>query len=139
MAHVERLGGIVEAVKSGAIQAEVARQAYLFEQKILSGEISKVAVNRHVAPAGETAAPELELYSFDPQVQEAQRAKLRQLRAQRDGGTVTRALERLRDETRSSGNLMEPILDAVRAYATLGEMAGALKDVFGEHKEPVGF
>src|SRR5215467_14619722 len=50
LAHVDRLGGIVEAVKSGAIQAEVARQAYLFEQKLLSGEIAKVGVNRHAAP-----------------------------------------------------------------------------------------
>jgi methylmalonyl-CoA mutase N-terminal domain/subunit len=136
--HVERLGGIVEAVKSGAIQSEVARQAYLYEKKLLSGEIPKVAVNRHVAPDAESAPPDLELYSFDPVVHEAQVAKLRALRAGRDGAAVTRALARLRDEARGSTNLMEAILEAVRAYATLGEIAGALKDVFGEHKEPAG-
>src|SRR5262247_1465903 len=72
MAHVERMGGIVEAVRSGALQAEVARQAYRFERQLLSGEVAKVAVNRHVAPDATRAQPELELYSFDPQVYEAQ-------------------------------------------------------------------
>ena len=139
MAHVEALGGIVEAVKSGAIQAEVARQAYLFEQKLLSGEIPKVGVNRHVAPDAESQGRDLELYRVDPRAAEAQLAKLERLRGERDPRAVSRALSRLRDEARGPGNLMEPILDAVRAYATLGEMAGALKDVFGEHKEPVRF
>ncbi len=139
MAHVEALGGIVEAVKSGAIQAEVARQAYLFEQKLLSGEIPKVGVNRHVAPDAESQGRDLELYRVDPRAAEAQLAKLERLRGERDPRVVSRALSRLRDEARGPGNLMEPILDAVRAYATLGEMAGALKDVFGEHKEPVRF
>lgn len=138
MAHVERLGGIVEAVKSGAIQSEVARQAYLFEKKLLSGDVAKVGVNRHLAPEGATAPAQLELYSCDPSVHEAQLAKLRRLRADRDGPAVARALDRLRDEARGAGNVMEPVLEAVRAYATLGEMAAAFKDVFGEHKEPVG-
>jgi methylmalonyl-CoA mutase N-terminal domain/subunit len=137
--HVERLGGIVEAVRTGAIQAEVARQAYRFERGILSGEIPKVTVNRHVAPDAEAApGQQLELYAFDESVVRAQVAKLARLRAQRDGAAVRRALDRLRDEARGSSNLMEPILEAVRAYATLGEVAAAMKDVFGEHKEPVG-
>ena len=139
MAHVETLGGIVEAVKSGAIQAEVARQAYLFEQKLLSGEIPKVGVNRHVAPDAESQGRDLELYRVDPRAAEAQLARLERLRRERDPRAVSRVLSRLRDEARGPGNLMEPILDAVRAYATLGEMAGALKEVFGEHKEPVRF
>jgi len=138
MEHVDRLGGIVEAVKSGAIQSEVARQAYLYEKKLLAGEIPKVAVNRHLAPETERAEAPLELYACDPQVHEAQTAKLRRLRAERDGSAVTRVLGRLRDEARGTGNLMAPILEAVRVYATLGEMASALRDVFGEYKEPVG-
>jgi methylmalonyl-CoA mutase, N-terminal domain len=140
MAHVERLGGIVEAVKSGAIQAEVARQAYLFEQKLLSGEIAKVGVNRHVAPdARPEASAQLELYRLDQAVTEAQVSRLRRVRAGRDRAGVDRALARLRGECRGTGNLMEPILDAVRAYATLGEISSTMKDVFGEHKEPVRF
>jgi len=140
LAHVEALGGIVEAVKSGALQAEVARQAYRFEQQLLSGEVAKVGVNRHVAPdeAG-SEAPALELYAFDPKVEATQRAGLVRVRSGRDGAAVERALGRLRDEARGKSNLMEPILAAVRTYATLGEIAGALKDVFGEYKEPVRF
>jgi methylmalonyl-CoA mutase N-terminal domain/subunit len=139
LAAVERMGGIVEAVKTGAIQAEVARQAYLFEQKVASGEIPKVAVNCHVGDRAAAADPEVELYRFDPRVAEAQVAKLARVRSQRDGASVAGTLRRLRDEARGSGNLMEPIMEAVTAYATLGEIAQAMKDVFGEHKEPVKF
>src|SRR5499426_2912181 len=76
MAAVERMGGIVEAVRSGALQAEVARQAYRFERQLLSGEVAKVAVNRHVAPDATRAQQELELYAFDPQAYEAQITRL---------------------------------------------------------------
>jgi methylmalonyl-CoA mutase N-terminal domain/subunit len=140
MERVEEMGGIVEAIRSGAIQAEVARQAYRFEQLMLSGEYPKVAVNRHVAPdAGREASSALELYAFDPKVAEAQVARLRRLRRERDQGVVDRALARLRDGARGSDNLMPSVIEAVRAYATLGEMAGALREVWGEHKEPTAF
>jgi methylmalonyl-CoA mutase, N-terminal domain len=140
MAKVERLGGIVEGVKSGAIQAEVARQAYRLEQQLLSGEYPKVAVNRHVAPdADREASAALELYAFDPKVAEAQVGKLERLRRERDGSAAARALTRLRDQARGTENLMPAILEAVRAYATLGEMATSLQEVWGEHKEPLVF
>jgi methylmalonyl-CoA mutase N-terminal domain/subunit len=138
--RVGRMGGIVEAVKTGAIQTEVARQAYRFEQMMLSGEYPKVGVNRHLAPdAKREASDALELYAFDPRAAEAQVARLRRLRRERDQGAVDRTLGRLRDVARGADNLMPPILDAVRAYATLGEMAAALRDVWGEHKEPTAF
>ena len=70
---------------------------------------------------------------------EAQVARLDRIRRERDNSAVERVLVRLRDEARATANLMEPILEAVKAYATLGEISGALKDVFGEHKEPVKF
>jgi methylmalonyl-CoA mutase N-terminal domain/subunit len=140
LAKVDRMGGIVEAVKSGAIQAEVARQAYRFEQMMLSGEYPKVAVNRHVAPDAEReASRSLDLYAFDPGAAGAQVERLRRVRGERDPAAVERALARLRDAARGTTNLMPPILDAVRAYATLGEMAGALREVWGEHKEPLVF
>jgi methylmalonyl-CoA mutase N-terminal domain/subunit len=137
--HVRELGGIVEAVKSGAIQAEVARQAYLFEQKVNSGEIPKVGVNCHVGE--EAAAPDqaVELYAFDQRVADAQVAKLAAVRAARDDAAARAALRRLTDEARGTANLMPAIVEAVRVYATLGEINRAMKDVFGEHKEPVRF
>jgi methylmalonyl-CoA mutase, N-terminal domain len=137
LGRVERMGGIVEAVKSGAIQAEVARQAYLYEQRIVSGEVPKVAVNCHVGEQPVEADRDVELYSFDPRTTEAQLAKLARIRAQRDNGVVNTTLDRLTDEARGRQNLMEPIMEAVKAYATLGEMAQAMRRVFGEHQEAV--
>jgi methylmalonyl-CoA mutase N-terminal domain/subunit len=137
LAAVERMGGIVEGVKSGAIQAEVARQAYRFEQAMVSGEIPKVAVNCHVGERAAEADRDVELYAFDPRVSETQLAKLARVRRERDGAAVQVALGRLADEARGPANLMPPILEAVKAYATLGEICQAMKRVFGEHKEPV--
>jgi methylmalonyl-CoA mutase N-terminal domain/subunit len=139
LARLDAMGGIVEAVKTGALQAEVARQAYRFEQQLAAGEIKKVGANCY---AGEGTAPadtDVELYRFDPRVAEAQIARLQRVRRQREGAAVTAALARLTDEARGSGNLMEPIGECVKAYATLGEIADAMKRVFGEHKEPVKF
>ena len=139
LAQVERMGGIVEAVKSGALQAEVARQAYLFERKLVSGEIPKVAANCHVGERPVEADREVEVYAFDPKVVESQLARLARVRRERDDRTARTALRRLSDGARGAGNLMEPIMECVKAYATLGEIARAMKDVFGEHKEPVKF
>src|SRR2546428_11801872 len=86
LAHVGRMGGIVEAIRSGAIQAEVARQAYLFEQRLASGEIPKVAVNCHVGDKPAEADREVELYSFDAKVVEGQLARLQRTPGGRGGG-----------------------------------------------------
>ena len=137
VAAVERMGGIVEAVKSGAIQAEVARQAYLFEQKLASGEVPKVAVNCHVGDGAADADRDVELYGFDPQAAETQVAGLARVRRERDDGQARAALRRLTDTARGETNMMDAIMEAVKAYATLGEINRAMKDVFGEHKEPV--
>ncbi|MET0485531.1 MAG: methylmalonyl-CoA mutase family protein [Candidatus Rokuibacteriota bacterium] len=134
---VERMGGIVEAVKTGALQAEVARQAYRFEQAMLSGEIPKVAVNCHVGDHPAEADRDVELYAFDPKVAQTQVDKLARVRRERDGAAVEAARRRLHDAARGEANLMPPILEAVKAYATLGEINQTLKSVFGEHKEPV--
>jgi methylmalonyl-CoA mutase N-terminal domain/subunit len=137
LAAVERMGGIVEAVKSGALQAEVARQAYRFEQAMVSGEIPKVAVNCHVGEQPAAADQDVELYAFDPTVAQSQLAKLARVRRERDDGRAQASLGRLTDEARGAGNLMPAIMECVKAYATLGEICAAMKRVFGEHKEPV--
>ncbi len=139
LAHVERMGGIVEAVKSGAIHAEVARQAYLFEQKINSGEVAKVGVNCYVGDGAAEADRAVELYAFDQHVADVQVAKLAKIRKERDDRAARAALRRLTDDARGTANLMPAIVEAVKAYATLGEINRAMKDVFGEHKESVAF
>jgi methylmalonyl-CoA mutase N-terminal domain/subunit len=137
MAAVERMGGIVEAVKTGALQAEVARQAYRFEQAMVAGEIPKVAVNCHVGDRPAAADQDVEVYAFDPTVAATQVAKLARVRRERDDGAARAALRRLAEEARGTANLMPPIVEAVKAYATVGEICQAMKSVFGEHKEPV--
>jgi methylmalonyl-CoA mutase N-terminal domain/subunit len=137
LAAVERMGGIVEAVKTGALQAEVARQAYRFEQAMVAGEIRKVAVNCHVGEGPAAADQDVEVYAFDPTVAATQVAKLARVRRERDDGAARAALRRLAEEARGPANLMPPIVEAVKAYATLGEICQAMKSVFGEHKEPV--
>jgi len=119
------------------ILAEVARQAYRFEQALASGEVGKVGVNCHVADGAAPADPEVELYAFDAAVAATQVAKLTRVRRERDDRAARAALARLSDEARGTGNLMPAIVEAVKAYATLGEINRAMKDVFGEHKEPV--
>src|SRR5438445_6238086 len=85
LAHVERMGGIVEAIRSGGIQAEVARQAYLFEQRMVSGEIPRVAVNCHVGEAAAEADRDEELYAFYRKAPAARVVKLERTPGPRQG------------------------------------------------------
>ena len=97
----------------------------------------KVAVNCHVGDRPAEADREVELYAFDPRVAERQVARLAAVRRERDDRAARAALSRLTDEARSTANLMPAIMEAVKAYATLGEICQAMKTVFGEHKEPI--
>ena len=132
----EEWGGIVKAISEGYVQREVARQAYLYEKGIQEGTIIKVGVNKYRM---EEEAREVELHEYRPEAAEEQRARLAQVKAERDGAAVSQALESLRQAAAGSENVMPYVLEAVRAYATLGEMTQVLKDVFGEFREPVGF
>jgi methylmalonyl-CoA mutase N-terminal domain/subunit len=135
MDKVGSMGGIVKAISEGYIQREVARQAYLYEQGVQRGEITKVGVNKYRIEEEER---DVELHEYKPEQAEGQIRRLNKVRAERDGMKVSEALERLRHAAEGTENLMPYIMEAVRAYATLGEMTQVLKDVFGEFKEPVG-
>jgi methylmalonyl-CoA mutase N-terminal domain/subunit len=128
------MGGIVKAISEGLIQREVARQAYLYERGIQSGEIVKVGVNKYRIEEEER---DVELHEYRAGQADEKIRRLNKLRSERDGRQVTESLERLRQAAAGKGNLMPYIMDAVRAYATVGEMTQVLKDVFGEFREPV--
>ena len=130
------MGGIVKAVSEGRVQAEVARQAFLYEQKLQRGEIVKVGVNKYRAE-GEKVSQEVELHEYKPEATEEQLRRLAQVKAERDTNAVQAALSRVRDDAQANVNLMPAMLQAVRAYATVGEITGVLKQVFGEFREPV--
>jgi methylmalonyl-CoA mutase N-terminal domain/subunit len=135
MEEVERIGGMVKAVESGYIQREVSRQAYIRAKKIESGEIVKVGVNRYVLDEEKT---DIEFHPFNPAVAEEQKKRLEDIKRRRDGKEVEAALGELKETAGSGGNVMPSILQAVKCYATLGEITKVFKEVFGEFREPIG-
>jgi len=129
---IDEMGGVVAAIEQGYIQREIERSAYRLGQSIESGERVVVGVNRFVSDA----EPRLKLLRIDEQVAARQIEKLAHVRAGRDNAGVARALAAVAETARGGDNLMPPVLDAVRAYASIGEICGALRSVFGEYREP---
>jgi methylmalonyl-CoA mutase N-terminal domain/subunit len=133
--RIEALGGVIPAIEVGFFQREIAEAAFRYQQEIDSGRRIIVGVNKYVADEP-LAIPLLEM---DAEGERRQVERLQQVRAQRDGSAVQRSLQRLRDAAHGDENLMYPILDAVKAYATLGEICQVFREVFGEYQEPVFF
>jgi methylmalonyl-CoA mutase N-terminal domain/subunit len=128
---IDEMGGMVAAIERSYPQKEIAESAYLFQQAVERREKIIVGVNGYVA---ENEPPVPTLY-IDEAAGERQLAKLERLRRERDEAKVQRALAALREAAAGSRNTMPPILDAVRAYATIGEMCDALRQVWGEYEE----
>jgi methylmalonyl-CoA mutase N-terminal domain/subunit len=128
---IDAMGGMVEAIERGFPQREIAESAYRFQQAVDRRDKIIVGVNDYVQ---ENEAP-IEILYIDETVAERQLDRLERLRRERDGDRVRRALDELRATARGTGNLMDPLLEAVRAYATIGEMCDALRDVWGEYEE----
>ncbi len=136
MGEVDRWGGIVHAVSEGLVQAHVSRRAYEQEMGIRSGKIRKVGVNCYRVEAEE---PDVELHPYRPEEAERARQRLAKLRRERSGEEVARRLDRVRAAAASGENVMPAVMEAVTAYATVGEVMGALKAEFGAFREPVRF
>jgi methylmalonyl-CoA mutase N-terminal domain/subunit len=132
--RIDAMGGMVDAVERGFPQREIQEAAFRFQQAVERKEKLIVGVNEHVMED----RPIPTLY-IDEAVEREQVQGVRSLRERRDGKRVRKALEELKDAARGTDNLMPPILEASRAYATLGEMCDALRDVFGEYEEPPVF
>ncbi len=139
MDELDRQGGIVDGVASGWVQAEVNRQAYELEKRLRSGDFPKVGVNIHVDEDEDEAGRDVEFHPYRKGEANKQLLRLAKVKDQRDDEEVARTLAALRAAAESGANVMPPTLDAVEAYATVGEVIGALKDVFGTYKEPVRF
>ena len=129
--QIDRMGGMVEAIERGFPQREIAESSYRFQQAVERKEKVIVGVNEFV----QADDPPIKILYIDETAAETQLAKLDALRHTRDAGRVTQVLDRLRTAAGTTENLMPPILDAVRAYATLGEMCDALRDAWGEYQE----
>jgi methylmalonyl-CoA mutase, N-terminal domain len=136
--HLDRLGdgslleGVLRAVESGWFQGEIAESAYELERKLNDGRHLLVGVN--VATQG--GDQELEILRIGPEVEETQLKRLARVKGDRDGAAVDAALARIRaDAAEPDVNLMPGLVDAVSTHATVGEIVGALADVFGRHRE----
>jgi methylmalonyl-CoA mutase, N-terminal domain len=128
---IDRMGGMVEAIEQGFPQREIAEASYRFQQSVEKREKVIVGVNDYVQ---EDEEPIPILY-IDDTTANRQLARLEALRKRRDNDRVQRSLAALRETARGAGNTMYPLLECVRAYATIGEMCDALRDVWGEYQE----
>jgi methylmalonyl-CoA mutase, N-terminal domain len=130
---IDELGGMVEAVKRGFPQREIADAAYRYQTELEDGRRTQVGVTRYVEDGGEEALP---LLRIDPALEAKQIGRVQAVRARRDATAVESALALLREQAaHPDRNLMEPLLAAARVHATEGEIVGALQDVFGTYTE----
>ena len=134
--QVKALGGVLPAVEKGYFQSEIANAAYEYQRQVDEDERVIVGVNDYVDQDEEIRIPILEM---DPHGYKRQVARLNQLRMERDNVRVEETLAALSAAAQGTENLMPYLLDAVRAYATLGEITDVLREVFGEYEEPTWF
>lgn len=132
MGKIEKFGGIVKAVSEGFIQRLVARQAYEVEKGLEAGELLKVGVN--IYKEGESMDVELHEYNWDSAA--GQIESLRAVRRERSEKDVARTLKELESATRDGKNVMPYLVSCCKAYASVGEMAGIFRQIFGEFNEP---
>jgi methylmalonyl-CoA mutase N-terminal domain/subunit len=137
MAEVEAQGGIVKLVAEGAIQAKVSAQAYKMQRAIESGEFRKVGVNCYRNEQADELDVQMHPYNEDDT--RRQIASLAEVRSAREGKRVAEALARVRGAAESGTNVMPAVVEAVKAYATVGEITQQLAGVYGRYREPVRF
>lgn len=133
---ISALGGVIPAIEKGFFQREIANSAYIYQKEIEDKKRIIVGVNEYLIPDEKI---EIDLLEIGPQVEEEQKESLRQLRRERDNKEVKDSLKDLQRVAKSSSNVMPAIIEAVKSYATIGEIIGVLKEVFGEYKEPIIF
>ncbi|MGB2876929.1 MAG: methylmalonyl-CoA mutase family protein, partial [Dehalococcoidales bacterium] len=132
IATIDKMGGALEAIKKGYIQREIRRSAYNHQKAVDAGEQVVVGVNQYTSEE----QPAMELFEIDEGVARKQLGRLDKLRSRRDSDKVRQVLDRVRQVASSEENIMPVLIEAVKAYATVGEVSDVLRDVFGEYKEP---
>lgn len=130
--EIDRIGGALKAIGQGYIQTEIAKSAYSYQQAVESGEQVVVGVNQFVSDYEH----DTDTLEIGADVEEKQIEKLGKLKRERDNQKVKNLLEEVRSVAKSDENIMPVLIDAVRAYTTVGEISDALRDVFGEYREP---
>jgi methylmalonyl-CoA mutase, N-terminal domain len=133
---IDGLGGMVRAIEHGFPQREIADAAYRYQKQVEDGRRTVVGVNKYTLEGEKLEIP---LLRIDPTVEHEQHQRLADLHGKRDNVKVEKCLADLKAACAGKENVMYPILDAVRAYATLGEICGTMKEVFGSYEEPPMF
>ena len=132
ISEVNKMGGALKAIEKGYIQGEIARSAYDYQKAVDSSEQVVVGVNKFVTE--EERIPETLEIGVETERKQVQR--LRKLKKERDNQRVSQMLDRVRSVAKSDENIMPVMIDAVKAYATVGEISDALREAFGEYREP---
>ncbi|HEV3468363.1 MAG TPA: methylmalonyl-CoA mutase family protein [Pyrinomonadaceae bacterium] len=132
-AKIDAMGGMVEAVEKGFPQREIQESAYQYQKAVERGDQAIVGVNKYVM---EEEPGRVDILVINEAVREKQLQRLEQTKARRDRGAVAGALENLKRAAAAGDNTMPATIEAVRAYATLGEICDALRDVYGLYEEP---
>ncbi|MFC1907456.1 methylmalonyl-CoA mutase [Chloroflexota bacterium] len=130
--EVDKIGGAMKAIEKAYIQKEIANSAYDYQRAVDSGEQVVVGVNKFTIK--DETLPEL--LEIGTEVEETQKERLAKLRRERDNRKVNQLLDEVRRVAESDDNIMPVLIEAVKAYATVGEISDALRDVFGEYREP---
>ncbi len=131
--RIDELGGMQVAIESGYIAEEIQKSSLNLQQDIDSGERTIVGVNKYIED--ETDVPQDEYLQIDESIDEEQQRKLAKVKAQRDAAAVQNALQNLGKAIDRDDNLVAPIIEAVRHYATIGEICGVMRDKWGEFRE----
>ncbi|MCK9461401.1 MAG: methylmalonyl-CoA mutase family protein [Proteobacteria bacterium] len=131
MRKIEEMGGMVAAIETGFPQRQIEDASYEYQSQIETGDRGIVGVNKFQAKEGPSPA----VFRVPPEIERAQVGRVRAVREGRDAAAADRALAALGEAARGTSNLMPPILGAVRAYATLGEICGVLRGVFGTYTD----
>ncbi|GAB4006787.1 hypothetical protein GCM10029992_58680 [Glycomyces albus] len=124
--------GILRGIEDGWFNAQIHEAAFAYQRQLEEGDKHIVGVTELT----DTVTPELETLKISHEIEREQNAALGRRRAGRDGAAVDAALAHMVEVARGDGNLIEPILGAARAEATLGEICGALRGLWGEYREP---
>ncbi len=130
--RITDMGGAVEAIESGYYQREIQEASYAYQRAVDEGKKIIVGVNKF---QNEDEDPQM-IFRVNPEAERAQIERLKQVRGERDQGAVDATLARLDEACRDSVNLMPPIVDAVKAYASVGEICSVMRGVFGDYRAP---
>jgi len=133
--RIEKMGGVIPAIEKGYFQREIANSAYKYQREIDNKERTIVGVNEYTSEEKQL----IPLLRISLDVEKTQLERLNVLKNSRDSKRVQRALDRLRNSADADENLMPIMLEAVKAYATLGEICGVLREVYGEYQELIIF